>query len=486
MSYGRMQIGTRSFNHNASSASEAEYDRLRGLARQEHDKRTSCFDKARQAYERGDGGAAHQLSEEGKRHGQMMDQYNKQASDYIFRENNAAGRVDGDAIDLHGQFVEEAEAILEQRIKHARSTGQTHLHVIVGKGIHSVNHVQKIKPRVEQVCQELGLQYATEENEGRLYVNLTGGPVQLPQQHGQHTGAGYQQHGQQQHSGHPGHHDQQYQQGGYQGQQQQQQQQYGGGQQQNQNNDIEQVVEKLLPKILHKISWDTQLYPYVIKNLVTCMWLKKPDEHTLPTKIALAAHFTTHPMIIKRKPVPSPADTAKTKYSALKSGTAFAPFHICGSPLSPTRLIFKNLTAEERNLCRIIPPQKAVLEQCLLEADIELGNFRAHMGKASHEPCAVCTALREHGRWPIRNRSLVYGYPDVPLPLRRWETRGRGSQDRMQAAPGATLDVVWKDGPARAVSVVNGGESPEQRTEDIWRPTGWSGTTLVSESQCLV
>lgn len=59
----------------------------------------------------------------------MMEQYNKQASDYIFRENNAVGRVDRDTIDLHGQFVEEAEDILEQRIRYAQSQGQSHLHV---------------------------------------------------------------------------------------------------------------------------------------------------------------------------------------------------------------------------------------------------------------------------------------------------------------------------------------------------------------------
>ena len=41
------------------------------------------------------------------------------------------GRVDGDTIDLHGQFVEEAEEILERRIRYARGTGQTHLHVYV-------------------------------------------------------------------------------------------------------------------------------------------------------------------------------------------------------------------------------------------------------------------------------------------------------------------------------------------------------------------
>jgi DNA-nicking Smr family endonuclease len=58
-----------------------------------------------------------------------MDQYNKQASDYIFRENNAPGRVADDTIDLHGQFVEEAEDILEKRIRYAQQHGQTHLHV---------------------------------------------------------------------------------------------------------------------------------------------------------------------------------------------------------------------------------------------------------------------------------------------------------------------------------------------------------------------
>ena len=60
-----------------------------------------------------------------------MEQYNKQASEFIFRENNADGRVPADTIDLHGQFVEEAEDILEERIRYAQAHGQTHLHVIV-------------------------------------------------------------------------------------------------------------------------------------------------------------------------------------------------------------------------------------------------------------------------------------------------------------------------------------------------------------------
>lgn len=122
-----------------------------------------------------------------------MEELNAQASAYIFRENNADGRVAADTIDLHGQYTNEAEDILEQRIRYAQQTGQTHLHVIVGKGIHSANHVQVLKPRVEQLCRELGLQYSVEPNEGRIYLNLTGGPALAgAPPHGHHA-APYQQ-----------------------------------------------------------------------------------------------------------------------------------------------------------------------------------------------------------------------------------------------------------------------------------------------------
>lgn len=189
-----------------------------------------------------------------------MDQYNKQASEFIFRENNAHGRIPADTIDLHGQFVEEAEDILEERIRYAQSHGQTHLHVIVGKGNHSPGHIQKIKPRVEQVCRELGLQYHPEPNEGRIYVNLTGGAVDMQQvnnwgpqsqpQPGAHyqQGYGYSQPPQQQ-PYHPQQQQQQQYQGGpgYQGQGQ------GQGQQGGQNDQVEKMVKKFLPRIINKL-----------------------------------------------------------------------------------------------------------------------------------------------------------------------------------------------------------------------------------------
>lgn len=236
-------------NHSSSSA-EAEYDRLRDLARKEAGQRSSCFDRAHQAYESGNGALAHELSEEGKKHAARMDQYNKQASEYIFRENNAEGRVASDTIDLHGQFVEEAEDILEQRIRTAQVQGQTHLHVIVGKGNHSVHHIQKIKPRVEQVCQELGLQYNTEANEGRIYINLQGGSAANPPPPSALQYGGGQYHGTQHHGGqhHGGQHGGQ---SGYPGGQQ-----YGGGhqQQQGQNDEMEEVVKKVLPRVFRALK----------------------------------------------------------------------------------------------------------------------------------------------------------------------------------------------------------------------------------------
>lgn len=128
---------------------------------------------------------------------------------------------------------------------------------IVGKGNHSPNHIQKIKPCVEEVCRDLGLQFSTEPNAGRIYVNLTGGPAHMPehfqQEHGGYASGygGNHYQGQQQH--YQGQHQQQqpYQQQPY---QQQQQQQHGGQHQQNNHNaEIEAAAKKYGPRILKKL-----------------------------------------------------------------------------------------------------------------------------------------------------------------------------------------------------------------------------------------
>ncbi|KAI0486953.1 DUF1771-domain-containing protein [Xylaria cf. heliscus] len=137
--------------------------------------RTSCMQRAHEAYQRGDGAAAKELSNEGKRQAAKADDLFKRASKIIFDANNNGTQPD--AIDLHGLYVADAVKRVEERVIKDRSEGKTHLHVIVGQGIHSVDHIQRIKPAIEQLCENLGLEYATEENAGRIYVNLQGGNV---------------------------------------------------------------------------------------------------------------------------------------------------------------------------------------------------------------------------------------------------------------------------------------------------------------------
>ncbi|KAI1200452.1 DUF1771-domain-containing protein [Nemania serpens] len=228
-------LGGRAFNHDPHPEREAQYKTSRDEGLKEVALRRDCMRRAHEAYASGDGATAKQLSNEGKQHAAEADRCFGEASSIVFKTNNA--HTERDAIDLHGLYVTEAQDVLERRIHDDQRAGKTHLHVIVGKGNHSVNHIQKIKPAVEELCQKLGLQYATEENEGRIYVNLQGGDIvetpPFPSQHGGH------EHHQQQHGGqqqnHPQHH---------------QQQQHHGGQNQEyqQDDEIEKLVTKLFKK----------------------------------------------------------------------------------------------------------------------------------------------------------------------------------------------------------------------------------------------
>ncbi|KAI3336801.1 DUF1771-domain-containing protein [Xylariaceae sp. AK1471] len=252
----RERIGGRDFNHDPSAADEAKFQAWREQAEKEWAKKRDCMQRAHEAYERGDGATAKQLSNEGKRHAAEAAGLDKKASDFIFVVNNSK-YTSGDTIDLHGQQVDEAVSILQERIHEDRQRNQTHLHVIVGKGNHSVGHIQRLKPAVEDLCRDLGLQYKTEENAGRVYVNLQGGdvthmPPLPPQPATQHGGyddqphGGYPQHQQQ----HQQQHHQQHQQQHHQQQQHhpsQQQQHYNG-----QNQEPYVQAEKLLTKLVNK------------------------------------------------------------------------------------------------------------------------------------------------------------------------------------------------------------------------------------------
>ncbi|KAI0541505.1 DUF1771-domain-containing protein [Xylaria digitata] len=236
------RTGDRDFNHSPSPTSEAKYKHWRAEAEEEHEKKRDCMQRAHEAYENGDGASAKQLSNEGKAHAARADELDRKASEMIFKINNPNTEGDtgdtGDTIDLHGQFVDEAVNRLADRIQKDQKKGQAHLHVIVGKGNHSIGHKQRIKPAVEELCRDLGLRYETEENAGRVYVDLQSSgvshtPPSHPQPATQHGGYGDQPYGGYQQQHYPS----------------QQQQHHGGQSQEEQQYD---EVEKLLTKLFKK------------------------------------------------------------------------------------------------------------------------------------------------------------------------------------------------------------------------------------------
>ncbi|KAG0129319.1 hypothetical protein HOY82DRAFT_412747 [Tuber indicum] len=191
---------------------------MKPIAHEQARLRTDCFARSREAYVNGDGAAAHNLSEAGKRHGTSMEKYNAQARDYIFRANNV--HLPPDTIDLHGLYVEEAEEILEKRIDAARGRREGYLNVIVGRGNHSAGGVRKIGPAVMELCRKRGLKVEEEAgNWGKLIVTL-----------GQGGGGGQQGYGR------------------YGKQQPHHQQQQGPP------NDLEEPARRAVPKIFTKLQ----------------------------------------------------------------------------------------------------------------------------------------------------------------------------------------------------------------------------------------
>ncbi|EMG50563.1 hypothetical protein SBY92_001380 [Candida maltosa Xu316] len=166
----------RDYNH----ATDSEYKRLRNEADKLYKKKQQLSQQSQQAYKSGDKQQAHELSEESKRVLSQAEECNRQAAQYVFRENNEDSGPD--EIDLHGLYVKEAEWILERRIYHAVNTQQSHLNVIVGKGLHSANGVAKIKPAVDELCDKVRLNhYIDPKNAGVLVIDLKNVNVnQLP------------------------------------------------------------------------------------------------------------------------------------------------------------------------------------------------------------------------------------------------------------------------------------------------------------------
>lgn len=149
------------------------YMQLRSDAHREGDLMAKCFDQSHAAYGRGDGAKAKQLSSEGQQHKQRMEQLNQEASDWIYQANNEDSGAD--EVDLHGLYTAEAIRRVEQQVATRQARGDHSVRIIVGKGIHSKDHVAHIKPAIEDLMSKYQLQaHLDPHNSGVLVVDLTG------------------------------------------------------------------------------------------------------------------------------------------------------------------------------------------------------------------------------------------------------------------------------------------------------------------------
>lgn len=160
-------------DENQQNQHDPKYLELRAHAKREGDQMAQCFDQSHRAYESGDGAKAKELSNQGKHHKSEMERLNAQARDWIYYQNNTDSAQD--EVDLHGLFVAEAIEKTEQAIQTAQSQGKDHLNIIVGKGLHSPQHVAKLKPAIEDLMRKYELAaHIDPHNEGVLIVSLGG------------------------------------------------------------------------------------------------------------------------------------------------------------------------------------------------------------------------------------------------------------------------------------------------------------------------
>ncbi|KAI0035897.1 hypothetical protein K488DRAFT_42349, partial [Vararia minispora EC-137] len=153
--------------------SNPQYVALRDRARQEGDAMARAFDASHHAYESGDGARAKELSNEGHAHKSEMERLNREASQWIFYQNNTDSKPG--EVDLHGLYVKEAIQYTDKAILEAQQRGDPEIHLIVGKGLHSLGGHAKIKPAIEDLMRKHDLVAALDpDNNGVLIVQISG------------------------------------------------------------------------------------------------------------------------------------------------------------------------------------------------------------------------------------------------------------------------------------------------------------------------
>lgn len=135
--------------------SEKQAESLRAKAKQLALQKTQFFEKSQIAWNKGDKQLAKEHSNKAKDLTAKMNDLNAQASQLFLQSKNKGRELN--EIDLHGQFVKEALSITEARIHECRAKGYKELIIIVGKGLHSIDGIAKIKPAIIELLQKENL-----------------------------------------------------------------------------------------------------------------------------------------------------------------------------------------------------------------------------------------------------------------------------------------------------------------------------------------
>lgn len=148
-----------------------QVETLRKEAGAYHEKVVRCAKRSQEAYQKGEKGEAHRLSEEKKGYQRKRDEANEKAAKLILEPQK--WQTSGE-IDLHGLHAEEALDATRAFLKHwsKQAAGKETVLIITGAGHHSEHHRAVIRPRVEELLREQRLEFESVHGNGAFRVAL--------------------------------------------------------------------------------------------------------------------------------------------------------------------------------------------------------------------------------------------------------------------------------------------------------------------------
>lgn len=153
------------------------HEQFRLAARQEEALRQSASKASQAAYHNKEHQSAGAYSAKAKQHAAERDRLNAKAANACFDLVNPTYNVQQpltlQTCDLHGLTIAEAIQRAKTHVRACRDLKMTETVLITGKGLHSQNGRARLKPALEQFCQEEKIGATIDpRNEGRIQLHL--------------------------------------------------------------------------------------------------------------------------------------------------------------------------------------------------------------------------------------------------------------------------------------------------------------------------